>query len=161
MIYDGYAYAVVEPPDTKYASQLVSSEENARTNRRGCLWYVGCIDCDDDGTKVFISCFIATAAYGSPIDPHVEILRKFRDNCLPANKIGQKVRIYYKYLSVLVDYIAKNEILRVMTRIGLLPVIGFSWITLKLGFLSAMTVILLLIIGLAGLGKLMRKKARF
>ena len=162
MVYDGYAYAVEEPPDTKYASQLVSSEENARANRRGCLWYGGCIDCDDDGTKVFISCFIATAAYGSPIDPHVEILRKFRDNCLLANKIGQKfVRIYYKYSPVVADYIVKHEILRAMTRISLLPIIGLCWIALKLGFISAMTVMLLLIIGLAGLGKLMIKKARF
>ena len=162
MMYDGYAYAVEEPPDTKYASQLVSSEENARANKRGCLWYVGCTDCDDDGNKVFISCFIATAAYGSPIDPHVEILRKFRDNCLLANKIGKKfVRTYYKYSPVIADYIAKNEILRAMTRIGLLPIIGFSWIALKLGFISAMTVMLLLIIGLAGIGKLIRKKARY
>jgi endonuclease YncB( thermonuclease family) len=160
MIYDGYAYAVEEPPDTKYASQFISSEENARANKRGCLWYVGCTDCDDDDdNKIFISCFIATAAYGSPMDPHVEILRKFRDNCLLANKTGKKfVRTYYKYAPVIADYIAKNEILRAMTRIGLLPIIGFSWIALKIGFMSAMTVMLLLIIGLAGLCKLMRKK---
>ncbi|MBW2245660.1 MAG: thermonuclease family protein [Deltaproteobacteria bacterium] len=159
MMYDGYAYAVEEPPDTKYASQLISSEENARANKRGCLWYVGCTDCDDDDNKIFISCFIATAAYGSPVDPHVEILRKFRDNCLLANKTGEKfVHTYYKYSPAVADYIAKNEILRAMTRIGLLPIIGFSWIALKLGFIPAMTVMLLLIIGLAGLCKLMRKK---
>jgi len=151
MVYDGYAYAVEEPPDTKYASQLVSSEENARSNKRGCLWYVGCTDCDDDGSKVFISCFIATAAYGSPMDPHVEILRKFRDNCLLANKIGQKfVRIYYKYSPAVADYIAKNEILRAMTRIGLLPIIGLSWIALKIGFIPAMTVMLLFGSGFIG-----------
>jgi hypothetical protein len=93
------------------------------------------------------------------MDPHVEILRKFRDNCLLANKTGEKfVHTYYKYSPVIADYIAKNEILRAMTRIGLLPIIGFSWIALKIGFMSAMTVMLLLIIGLAGLCKLMRKK---
>lgn len=163
MIYDGYAYAVEEPPDTKYASQLVASEQNARANKRGCLWYVGCTDCDDDDDhKIFISCFIATAAYGSPMDPHVEILRNFRDNCLLANKTGKTlVRTYYKYSPVIADYIAKNEILRAMTRIGLLPIIGFSWIALKIGFMPAMTVMLLLVIGLAGLCKLMSKKARF
>jgi endonuclease YncB( thermonuclease family) len=152
MVYDGYAYAVEEPPDTKYASQLVSSEENARSNKRGCLWYVGCTDCDDDGSKVFISCFIATAAYGSPMDPHVEILRKFRDNCLLANKIGQKfVRIYYKYSPAVADYIAKNEILRSMTRIGLLPIIGLSWIVLKIGPVSTMALMLIFISCFVGL----------
>jgi endonuclease YncB( thermonuclease family) len=152
MVYDGYAYAVEEPPDTKYASQLVSSEENARSNKRGCLWYVGCTDCDDDGSKVFISCFIATAAYGSPMDPHVEILRKFRDNCLLANKIGQKfVRIYYKYSPAVADYIAKNEILRSMTRIGLLPIIGLSWIVLKIDPVSTMALMLIFISCFVGL----------
>jgi UPF0716 family protein affecting phage T7 exclusion len=45
-----------------------------------------------------------------------------------------------------------------MIRIGLLPIIGFIWIALKIGFMPAMIVMLLLIIGLAGLCKLMKKK---
>ena len=110
-------------------------------------------DSGDSGDSDFtFSCFIATAAYGSPMDPHVEILRKFRDNCLLANKIGQKfVRIYYKYSPAVADYIAKNEILRSMTRIGLLPIIGLSWIVLKIGPVSTMALMLIFISCFVGL----------
>ena len=149
MIYDGYAYAVEEPPDTKYASQLVSSEENARANKRGCLWYGGCIDCDDDGSKAFISCFIATAAYGSPIDPHVKILRKFRDKHLVTNKLGRKfVRIYYSYSPVIADYISKHDNLKTITRFSLLPIIGLSWVALKLGPIATLTMMITFGLGL-------------
>jgi len=33
-------------------------------------------------------CFIATAAYGSLMEPHVDILREFRDRCLITNRVG-------------------------------------------------------------------------
>jgi endonuclease YncB( thermonuclease family) len=158
MIYDGYAYAVEEPPDTKYASQLVSSEENARSNKRGCLWYVGCTDCDDDGSKVFISCFIATAAYGSPMDPHVNILRDFRDRFLLNNSIGKAfVGFYYKYSPQMAALIAKHENLRTIVRLSLLPVVGMSWVALKYGLVAVMALMLFFVCGLIGLVRARKK----
>jgi sugar lactone lactonase YvrE len=79
-------------------------------------------------------CFIATAAYGSPIEQHVKILRDFRDQFLLTNKVGDTfVRIYYTYSPPIAEFIAKREILRTTVRWGLLPLVGVSWVTLNLG----------------------------
>ena len=71
LVYDGYAYADISYPNIKYAPELTDAEEISRQHDRGCLWYSSCSDCDDD-YDMFVSCFINTAAYDSPIDPHVE-----------------------------------------------------------------------------------------
>lgn len=158
LVYDGYAYADISYPDIKYASEIIDAEKSAQSHDRGCLWHVECTDCDDD-CKVFVSCFIATAAYGSPIDPHVEILRKFRDSYLMTNTLGQRlVRLYYTYSPVMANYISHHERLKAIVRVGLLPFIGFGWMTLKLGFISTTALWFLFVIGLIGIIKLKRKK---
>jgi len=48
---------------------------------------------DSDG-----SCFIATAAYGSAMEPQVKLLRQFRDRFMLANTAGKTfVHLYYIY----------------------------------------------------------------
>jgi hypothetical protein len=97
-------------------------------------------------------CFIATAAYGSLMEPHVKILRDFRDHFLLHNSLGKGfVRIYYTYSPPMADFIAKHDSLRAMVRISLLPVVGVSWITLKIGSVSTMVLMLLLVSGFIGL----------
>lgn len=158
IVYDGYVYADISYPDIKYASELTDAEENARRYNRGCLWYVECTNCDDD-YKVFISCFIATAAYGSPIDPHVEILRQFRDNYLLTNTLGRElIRFYYTYSPVMANTISHHESLKAIVRVGLLPFIGFGWMALKLGFISTTALWFLFVISLIGIVKLKGKK---
>ena len=69
-------------------------------------------------------CFIATAAYGSYLEPEVMVLRNFRDNYLLTNKIGEAlVEFYYATSPPIANYIAQNESLRAMTRLGLTPVV--------------------------------------
>jgi micrococcal nuclease len=144
LVYDGYAYAFEYPPDTKYTSLLSDAENNAQSHERGCCWYAGCINCDGDSTLI-VSCFIATAAHGSPIDPHVNILREFRDIHLLTNELGQRfVRIYYSYSPAIAEYISKHESLKAFARLSLLPIIGLCWITLKIGPASTMTMLIIL-----------------
>ena len=69
-------------------------------------------------------CFIATAAYGSYLDPHVMVLREFRDKVLLKNKFGKMfVAFYYKNSPPIADRISKIESLRLATRLALTPFI--------------------------------------
>jgi alpha-tubulin suppressor-like RCC1 family protein len=79
-------------------------------------------------------CFVATAAYGSFLEPHVIILREFRDRFLLNNSIGQTfVNLYYNYSPSIAKIITNNAFLRLAFRWGMLPIVGFSWILLTFG----------------------------
>jgi len=124
----------------------------------GARMYNNTID-DDNGGRAFVYygssdaiCFIATAAYGSPIEPHVKILRAFRDRILLVNAIGKGfVRLYYTYSPPIANIIANHDSLRTIVRVSLLPVVGVSWIALKIGFVATMALMLFLVAGLIGL----------
>jgi uncharacterized repeat protein (TIGR02543 family)/uncharacterized delta-60 repeat protein len=88
-------------------------------------------------------CFIATAAYGSPLHPHVEILRDFRDKYLMPSKIGRMmVSLYYKYSPSLANFISKHKVLKVVVQITLLPLVVFSYSMVHFGLI--VTVVMLI-----------------
>ena len=69
-------------------------------------------------------CFVATAAFGSPIEPQVQILRQFRDQYLKTNSLGQEfIKYYYKYSPPIAVKIAHAPRLQFMTRQLLKPLI--------------------------------------
>lgn len=95
-------------------------------------------------------CFIATAAYGSLLEPHVRILSKFRDRYLLTNGPGKIfVKYYYKYSPPAANFISKYNSLRAVVCAALLPLVGLSWMILKIGLGSTMFLILLIGAGLA------------
>lgn len=74
-------------------------------------------------------CFIATAAFGTTIEPQVVLLKQFRDQYLLTNSIGQVfVRKYYQYSPPFAGYIAQHETLRFFVRTSLYPLIGVSYL---------------------------------
>ncbi|NIO21888.1 MAG: hypothetical protein GTN76_14445, partial [Candidatus Aenigmarchaeota archaeon] len=77
-------------------------------------------------------CFIATAAYGSYLNPYVKILREFRDVFLLSNSLGRKfVHFYYQYSPHMANLIEEYAFSRFLTRQALFPVIGMSSLSLK------------------------------
>lgn len=71
-------------------------------------------------------CFIATAAYGSFLDPHVSALRLFRDRYLEPYAWGRVVMdFYYSHSPPLAEVIEQNRSLRIITRWLLAPLVYF------------------------------------
>lgn len=84
-------------------------------------------------------CFIATVAYGSPFERHVQVFREFRDRYLLTNKMGKNfVRWYYAHSPKYAQIIAKSEVLKTITRIMLSPLYLFALIVVK-GILPYLT----------------------
>lgn len=69
-------------------------------------------------------CFVATAAYGSYLDPHVASLRRFRDEHLVTNAPGRAfVQAYYEWSPPAAAVIARSPLLRGLTVAALTPVV--------------------------------------
>ncbi|NKE71998.1 S8 family serine peptidase [Nitrospiraceae bacterium HYJII51-Mn-bac16s-1-B09] len=74
----------------------------------------------DDGR----GCFIATAAYGSYLDPHVQTLRNFRDEVLMRSAVGKQfIDFYYAWSPDAARFIARRPLLKAGTRLMLTPVV--------------------------------------
>jgi len=90
-------------------------------------------------------CFIATAAYGSPLHPHVKVLRDFRDRYLLPSKFGcMLVDFYYEYSPFFADLIAKHNALKIVARVNLLPLVVFGYSMIQFG--PILTAVLLVFI---------------
>ncbi len=97
-------------------------------------------------------CFIATAAYGSYLDPHVVVLRQFRDRYLLTSSIGRRfVEFYYTHSPALAKVIAENYWLKLTVRAVLTPVVYF------IKYLNFMISLPLLVIIAVSIRKKIRK----
>ena len=97
-------------------------------------------------------CFIATAAYGSPMEPHVKVLREFRDRFLLTNPVGRAfVDLYNTYSQPVADFIARHDTARSVVRWSLLPLVGVSWMASNFG-LGVTLVLMGLLFFLIGVG---------
>lgn len=87
-------------------------------------------------------CFIATAAFGSPLAGQIEILRRFRDQTLLRCKPGQAfVSWYNRYGPRAARYLIKHPWLKLPVRLALYPLIFFAWLSLKQLFWPSVVII--------------------
>lgn len=78
------------------------------------------------------SCFIATAAFGSPLAGQVDVLRQFRDRYLLTNAPGQKfVAWYYRNGPDAANFIKDKPLVKLAVRAALYPLIAFSMLIIS------------------------------
>ncbi len=91
-------------------------------------------------------CFIATAAYGSPLHPHVKILRDFRDKYLMPSKLGREcVDLYKKYSPFVANRVAKHKAMRLFIQVNLTSLVIFSYSMVHLGPIATAGILLLIL----------------
>jgi len=71
-------------------------------------------------------CFIATAAYGSPLAADIYVLRSFRDRHLASSPVGRSlIRAYYAVGPGLAEIVTERPTIRAGIRMVLEPVVSF------------------------------------
>jgi hypothetical protein len=71
-------------------------------------------------------CFIATAAYGSPLACELDVLRAYRDRKMLKSKTGRTlVFAYYKISPPIASIIAQKETLKRIVRSWIDPIVDF------------------------------------
>jgi hypothetical protein len=77
-------------------------------------------------------CFIATAAYGTPMAEQVQILREFRDEYLLTNPVGRAlVDVYYRVSPPIAEFITEHPSLKPIVRAGLVPAVAMSYVVVN------------------------------
>jgi len=153
--FDDPASAVAESAGTETELELQSLPLNAARYIR-----VGAVDAFDnvgelsaqyvatpaetlDGWELYKSggggedggfCFVATAAHGSYLDPHVQVLRAFRDRYLLHTAVGRGfVAFYYAEGAAWANWIAERPVVRSVVRLLLVPLVVSTGALMMLG----------------------------
>ena len=94
-------------------------------------------------------CFVATAAWGTSMEPSVLTLRSFRDQILLVSAWGRPVvRWYYTYGPLAARFIRGNAGLRLAARTVLAPAVVAAWFTVEAHPLLRLAIGSLLLFGL-------------
>ena len=112
--------------------------------------------------RTLAGCFIATAAYGTPMAQEIQVLRAFRDEYLLTNPIGKAtVEVYYRISPPIADVIAEHPSLKPTVRAVLGPAVLMSTVVVNTTAAEKMAVIgLLVLVSAAVAARAMRGRSR-
>ena len=69
-------------------------------------------------------CFIATAAFGTPMAEEINVLRRFRDETMEPNVLGRHlVTLYYGISPPIARVISRSERMKAFVRLNLRPIV--------------------------------------
>jgi hypothetical protein len=106
-------------------------------------------------------CFIATAAYGTPMAGEIGILREFRDEYLLTNAVGQAfVDFYYRVSPSIAEFISEHPSLRSIVRTGLVLAVAMSTVAINTSVAEKAAVVGLLVLVAAALAVAIRTRRR-
>ncbi len=115
------AYVPMLEPNTTYYWRVAAINEHNICST-GSVWVFAT---GESGLP--FPCFIATAAYGTPMEEEVQVLREFRDTYLAVNPIGRALTdIYYRVSPPMAKFIIEHPSLKPIVRTGLLPAVAMS-----------------------------------
>ncbi|MCH7908378.1 MAG: hypothetical protein IIB38_02035, partial [Candidatus Hydrogenedentes bacterium] len=102
-------------------------------------------------------CFIATAAYGTPLAEDIDALRALRDTYLLNTALGAAfVDTYYRSSPVIADWVSRYPVVASGVRLALAPVVALSRLAL---YAPLALGLLLLVTGVTALRVRSRKTA--
>ncbi len=108
------------------AAGFISTVPNPITASRQCA-----TPSQIDGFLNRSTCFIATAAYGTDLDPRLDTLRAFRDRILLKHSPGRAfVNWYYSWSPRAARWLWRKPAARAVVRAALVPVLGLAHVAL-------------------------------
>ena len=123
-------------PSQVYNSTVYPNENyvTAQTNHFSGIGFIGSAfgaifgsGSASSGSSMASYCFIATAAYGTPMAGEVTVLKAFRDNYLMETASGRGfVKNYYRYSPPIARFISDKPALRRIVRAMLRPLVKFA-----------------------------------
>jgi hypothetical protein len=149
-----------------YSQQLHVLSPNTQYDFKAQLKYYD--DVIDGATLQFTTqaitdgCFIATAAYGTPMAEEIQILREFRDEYLLTNPVGQAlVDLYYRVSPPIAEFITEHPSLKPIVRAGLVPAVAMSTVAVNTTPAEKMAIVgLLVLVSVALVVWLKRRQGR-
>jgi hypothetical protein len=106
-------------------------------------------------------CFIATAAYGTPMAKEIEILREFRDGYMLTNLVGEAlVDFYYRISPPVAEFITEHPNLGSLVRAGLAPAVAVSKIVVNTSAAEKTAILGLLLLSAALAIWVIRRRGR-
>ena len=106
-------------------------------------------------------CFIATAAYGTPMVEEIQVLREFRDEYLLTDPLGQAlVDTYYRVSPPVAEFITEHPGLKPVVRAGLTPAIAASAIAVSTTPTEKIVMVCLLVLVSVAVATWAKKRGR-